>query len=68
MIHLTDVDTTRHNTGADNDEVRAALKRHDARIGELKEWLAKTRPMDETTFIVLLLYCFYDMYIVLFNL
>lgn len=66
MIHLTDVDTTRHNTGADNDEVRAALKRHDARIGELKEWLAKTRPMDETTFIVLGDHCQIDMHTIVY--
>ena len=53
LIHLTDVDTTRHKTGADNDKVRAALERHDKRIGMLKEWLAKARPMDDTTLIVL---------------
>ncbi len=53
LIHLTDVDTTRHKTGADNDKVRAALERHDKRIGMLKEWLSKARPMEDTTLIVL---------------
>lgn len=53
LIHLTDVDTTRHKTGADNEKVDAALKRHDERLGLIKEWLEKTRPMDDTTLIVL---------------
>lgn len=53
LIHLTDVDTTRHNFGADNENVREALKRHDKRLGELIKWLSSKRSMDNTTFIVL---------------
>ncbi len=53
MVHLTDVDTTRHNFGPDSPEATEALKRHDRRLGDLLGWLSETGPMDNTAFIVL---------------
>ncbi len=60
LIHLTDVDTTRHNTGAVNDCVTEALRRHDRRLGQLTEWLEAARPMEDTTFVVLGDHCQMD--------
>lgn len=60
LIHLTDVDTNRHNFGADNEEIRNALRRHDERLGNLLEWLEKSRPLSDTTFIVLGDHCQID--------
>lgn len=53
MIHLTDVDTTRHNFGPEGPEVTEALKRHDRRLGDLLKWLSEKGSMDNTAFIVL---------------
>ncbi|MCQ2519180.1 MAG: ectonucleotide pyrophosphatase/phosphodiesterase [Lachnospiraceae bacterium] len=66
MIHLTDVDTNRHNHGADNEYIKEALLRHDKRLGELKEWLEKTRPMEDTTFIVLGDHCQIDAHTIVY--
>ncbi len=66
MIHLTDVDTNRHNHGVYHEEVTNALKRHDKRLGELEEYLAKTRPMDKTTFIVLGDHCQIDTHTIVY--
>ena len=66
MIHLTDADTTRHNFGATGKEVTDALLRHDKRIGELKEWLKASRPMDDTTFIVLGDHCQIDTHTIVY--
>lgn len=53
LIHFTDVDTNRHDFGADHEEIKKALKRHDDRLGLLLEWLSEKRPMDDTLFVVL---------------
>ncbi len=53
LIHLTDVDTNRHIHGAEGEDIKAALLRHDERLGNLMKWLSEKRPMDNTTFIVL---------------
>ncbi len=66
LIHLTDVDTNRHNHGVDNEEIKAALKRHDERIGNLMEWLSKTRPMEDTTFVVLGDHCQIDSHTIVY--
>ncbi len=66
MIHLTDVDTNRHLHGVHHEAVTEALKRHDKRLGELEEYLKKTRPMDETTFIVLGDHCQLDMHTIVY--
>ncbi len=60
MIHFTDVDTNRHDHGVHHEEVTNAMKRHDKRLGEIREWLEKTRPMDKTTFVVLGDHCQID--------
>ncbi len=60
LVHLTDVDTNRHNLGADAPEIKEALERHDERIGNLQKWLSETRPMDDTVFIVLGDHCQID--------
>lgn len=66
FIHLTDVDTNRHNHGTEGPEIEAALRRHDERIGKLKEWLQKKRPMDKTTLIVLGDHCQVDMHTIVY--
>lgn len=66
MIHLCDVDTHRHNFGATGPEIEAALRRHDERLGILEEALAKKRPMDNTTFIVLGDHCQIDMHTIVY--
>lgn len=66
LIHFTDVDTNRHHHGAEGPEIEAALRRHDERIGKIKEWLAKTRPMENTTFIVLGDHCQIDMHTIVY--
>lgn len=66
LIHLTDVDTTRHNNGAGNDKVTEALKRHDRRLGELIEWLSAKRPMEDTTLIVLGDHCQTDTHTIVY--
>lgn len=66
MIHFTDVDTNRHDYGADNEHIKAALIRHDNRLGQLMEWLSKTRPMEETTFIVLGDHCQMDAHTIVY--
>ena len=53
LLHLTDVDTTRHNVGPEGAEVTEALKRHDLRLGKIFEWLKETGSMENTTVFVL---------------
>lgn len=66
LIHLTDVDTNRHNHGTTGPEIEAALRRHDDRIGKLIEWLSTTRSMDNTTLIVLGDHCQVDMHTIVY--
>lgn len=66
LIHLTDVDTNRHNFGVHHEKAKEALIRHDKRIGELLEYLEKTRSMDKTTFIVLGDHCQIDTHTIVY--
>lgn len=66
LIHLTDTDTTRHNFGAVNAEVTASLQRHDERLGKLLSWLEETRPMEDTTLVVLGDHCQIDSHTVVY--
>lgn len=66
LIHLTDVDTNRHNFGTTGPEIEAALRRHDERIGKLQEWLSKKRPMEDTIFVVLGDHCQIDMHTIVY--
>lgn len=66
LIHLTDVDTNRHDHGVHHEEVTKAMRRHDQRLGVLKECLAKVRPMDKTTFIVLGDHCQLDTHTIVY--
>lgn len=53
LIHLTDVDTLRHNYGYDSKEANEALLRHDKRLGEIVEALKEKGIYDETTIVAL---------------
>lgn len=53
LVHLTDVDTTRHNCGVHSPEALAALRRHDLRLGELLGML-KQIGMEKKTNLILL--------------
>ncbi len=66
LIHLTDVDTNRHNYGAEGDEINKALARHDKRLGDLLEWLEATGDMDKTTVIVLGDHCQIDAHTIVY--
>lgn len=66
LIHLTDVDTNRHNYGTWGPEIEAALRRHDERIGKLQKWLEAKRPDEEYVFIVLGDHCQVDMHTVVY--
>lgn len=66
LIHLTDVDTNRHDFGTFGPEIEKALRRHDERIGKIKEWLSKKRPLDDTLFIVLGDHCQVDMHTIVY--
>ena len=66
LIHLTDVDTQRHNYGAEGPEVTEALKRHDERLGNLTKWLSDKHPMDNTTLIVLGDHCQIDAHTIVY--
>ena len=66
LIHLTDVDTNRHDFGTTGPEIAKALERHDKRIGELMQWLEAARPMDNTTLIVLGDHCQVDMHTIVY--
>ena len=53
LVHLTDVDTNRHQYGVETPEVTAALRRHDERLGELMETLEVMGWRDETNLVIL---------------
>lgn len=53
LLHLTDVDTNRHIYGVHHPRIEAALRRHDARLGELMTALSETGDMNDTAVIIL---------------
>lgn len=53
LIHLTDVDTHRHECGLDGPEIEEAMKRHDERLGRFLTALEETGDMSKTTVVVL---------------
>ena len=53
MVHLTDVDSQRHQHGYSSPEALYGLKRHDSRIGEILNCLQLMGIQDETTIVVL---------------
>lgn len=53
FLHLTDVDTMRHQYGVHHEEAARALERHDRRLGRILEALAETGEMEETTVVLL---------------
>ncbi|MBX7366611.1 ectonucleotide pyrophosphatase/phosphodiesterase [Clostridium chauvoei] len=53
LLHLVDVDSQRHYTGYKSNEVSAALKRHDKRLGEIIDTLEKTGILKQSTIVAL---------------
>lgn len=53
LVHLTDVDTTRHSFGVHSREARAALRRQDLRLGETLGMLKKINLEKKTNIIIL---------------
>lgn len=53
LVHFTDLDTMRHYNGFNSNEAKAALKRHDARLGEIIAVLKESGIYENSTVIVL---------------
>jgi len=53
LVHYTDLDSMRHYHGVDSPEARAALRRHDARLGEIVATLKAAGMYEDTTLVVL---------------
>lgn len=53
LIHLTDVDTIRHENGLQGEEVTAALLRHDERLGRLVQKLKDLHLYEDTALVLL---------------
>lgn len=53
LIHLVDVDSHRHYTGYRNEEVIAAIERHDRRLGEIINTLESAEILRDSTIIIL---------------
>lgn len=53
LVHYTDLDTMRHYTGYASSEARAALERHDARLGDIITALKENDIYQDSTIIVL---------------
>lgn len=53
LLHLLDVDSHRHYTGYKSEDVIAALKRHDNRLGEIINTLKSAELLLESTIVVL---------------
>lgn len=53
LAHMTDVDTNRHLHGVDSPEAKAALWRHDIRVGELIALLKEEGIYDRTALFIL---------------
>lgn len=53
LIHFCDVDSHKHYTGTDSSDTKAALLRHDIRLGEIIEALKNANIYDNSTIIAL---------------
>ena len=53
LVHFTDLDSMRHYHGFASSEARAALKRHNDRLGEIVDALKRKDLYEETTIIIL---------------
>lgn len=53
LLHFTDVDTNRHIYGTYHQKAQDAIRRHDARLGEILAALAETGDMEETAVVLL---------------
>lgn len=53
LVHMTDVDTNRHQYGAESLEASEALRRHDKRLGDLMEALKILGWENETNLVIL---------------
>lgn len=53
LCHLTDLDSMRHEHGYDSDEAKAALVRHDQRLGEVMTFIEQDDFYKEATLVVL---------------
>ena len=53
MVHLTDVDTNRHEYGVYSEEAMEAVRRHDMRLGELVSLLERMGEKTTTNIVVL---------------
>ncbi|GKV57944.1 alkaline phosphatase family protein [Sporosarcina sp. NCCP-2222] len=53
LIHLVDLDSHRHQHGFDSQEAKEALKRHDARLGEILNAIEESGIREKTTVVAL---------------
>jgi predicted AlkP superfamily pyrophosphatase or phosphodiesterase len=53
LVHLVELDSNRHNFGADSAEVKTALERQDERIGKIVRAAKDAGIYNNTTFVVL---------------
>ena len=53
LLHLIDLDDTKHKYGTDSEEVKQVIERMDHRLGDLIEAVEEAGIADETAFIVL---------------
>ncbi len=53
LVHFTDVDTNRHIYGVRHVKVEEAIRRHDKRLGNILEHLAKLGNIEDTTIVLL---------------
>lgn len=53
LVHLVDLDTQRHQHGFSSEEARAAIHRHDRRLGEILAALKDSGIYEQTTIVAL---------------
>ncbi|EUJ33216.1 putative type I phosphodiesterase/nucleotide pyrophosphatase family protein [Listeria floridensis FSL S10-1187] len=53
LAHFVDMDSMRHEFGVESDEAKAALKRHDERVGKIIEATKEAGIYPDTTFAIL---------------
>ncbi|MFQ9801598.1 MAG: alkaline phosphatase family protein [Clostridia bacterium] len=53
FVHYVDLDATRHLHGHDSPEAYQALRRHDARLGELMDAFVEEGLEDQVTWVIL---------------
>lgn len=53
LLHLVDVDSHRHYTGCNSEQVLAAFERHDKRLGEIMNVLESEKILRDSTVVVL---------------